>query len=180
MGKKFKKQQALCAEYREALEDLRVRIGRAEGAAELKSNLPTEVLAHAQICESCLEADDIFWESRDLLVGHSAVKGAAQEKSAELMPWFASRVMARIAERETEVRAASAEWSGAVTRLASRLAWISALALVVAGSLVYDRQPRTESSAMVSQAPAEAPQYLFDGAAAPSNVDDALAAPVER
>jgi len=178
MWNKFEKQTALCGEYREALEDLRVGIGKEEGAAELKSSLSVETMAHAEICESCVEAGEIFWESRALLAGHSA--DALPEGSAELRPWFATRVMAKIAEREAELRTASAEWSGAVTRLASRLAWVSALALVVAGTLVYDPQPQRESSAMVSQTPGEAPQYLFDSTAAPSNVDDALAGPVER
>jgi hypothetical protein len=180
MWNKLEKKKTLCGEYREALEDLRAGIGKAEGAAELKSSLSTETMAHAEICESCVEAGEIFWESRDLLAGHSADTDAVPEGGAELRPWFATRVMAKIAERETELRTASAEWSGAVTRLASRLAWVSALALVVAGTLVYDPQPQRESSAMVSQTPGEAPQYLFDSTAAPSNVDDALAGPVER
>jgi hypothetical protein len=180
MWNKFRKRKALCVEYREALEDLRAGVAEAEGAAELRSNLPEEVTAHAQSCEWCLETSEIFWESRDLLAVPEALKGTEPVGSADRTPWFATRVMAKIVERETEVRAASAEWTGAVTRLASRLVWVSALALVVAGTLVYDPQPRTGSNAVVSQAPAEAPQYLFDSATAPSNVDDALSGPAER
>lgn len=180
MWKKSEEQKALCAEYREALEGLRAGVGKAEAAVELQSGLPAEVIAHAQICKSCLETSGIFWHSRDLLAGLSAIASAGVASNTESMPWFASRVMARIAERETEVRAANAEWSGTVTRLASRLAWVSALVLVVAGTMVYEPQARTGSSATVSQAPAEAPQYLFDSATAAANVDDALAGPVER
>jgi hypothetical protein len=178
MWNKFEKKKALCVEYREALEDLRGGIGEAEGTAELTSSLSAEVVAHAEICESCVETREIFWGSRNLLAAPGEVEGPELEGSAELRPWFATRVMAKIAEREAEVRAASTEWSGAVTRLASRLVWVSALALVVAGTLVYDPQPRTDSNVVVS--PAEAPQYLFDSATAPSNVDDALAGPAER
>lgn len=180
MWKKSEDQKALCAKYREALEGLRAGVGRAEAAVELQGGLPAEVIAHAQICKSCVETSEIFWESRKLLAGSSAIASAGVASNTESMPWFATRVMARIAERETENRVANAEWSGAVTRLASRLAWVSALALVVAGTLVYEPQPRTGSSRTVSQAPAEAAQYLFDSAAAAANVDDALAGPVER
>jgi hypothetical protein len=180
MWNRFKKQKALCVEYREALEDLRTEAGEAEGVAELKRALTAEAMEHAQTCESCLEAGEIFWESRSLLTGNGVETDPGLEASAELRPWFAARVMAKIAEREAEVRSASAEWSGAVTRLASRLVWVSALALVVAGTLVYDPQPQRESRAMVSQTPGETPQYLFDSAAQASNVDDALASPVER
>ncbi len=184
MPDKFGKRNELCGEYREALEDLRAGVGEAEGVAELQSSLPAEVIAHAQICESCRETSEIFRESRNLLAGAAAAAGASGDRavqdSANAPAWFATRVLAKIAERETEVRTATVEWSGAVTRLASRLAWVSAVVLVVAGTLVYDPQPRRESNTMVSQTPAEAPQYLFDSATAPSNVDDALASSVER
>jgi hypothetical protein len=172
MWSELGKRNALCVEYREALEDLGAGVGEVEGTAALKNSLSAQVLAHATTCESCCESGEVFWASRGLLSGPGA--------TAEVQPWFATRVMANIAERETEVRAASAEWSGAVTRLASRLAWVSALALLVAGTLVYDPQPGTETSARVSQSAGETQQYLFDSAAGQFSVDDALAGPVER
>lgn len=180
MGNKLGKQNALCLAYREALEDLRTGVGQAEGSAELERSLSAEALAHAQRCERCREAGEMFWVSRALMAGRGVVMAAESGSTAEAMPWFATRVMAKIAERETEVRAASAEWSSAVTRLASRMAWISGLALVAAGTLVYGPQPQTETTALVRQTSSETQQYLFDSATGPSNVDDALASPVER
>ena len=115
-----------------------------------------------------------------MLAGWGALMAKGSQATANVQPWFAAQVMAEIAERETEIRADNVEWTGAVTRLASRLAWVSALALLVAGTLVYDPQPRTETSARVSQSAGEPQQYLFDSAAGQSSVDDALAGPVER
>ena len=179
MWNKFGKQNEICLEYCQALEDLSAGVGEAEAAAELSGSLAAEVLMHAEGCERCKETKEVFWESRNLLAGPNASVVAARD-TATTRTWFGTRVMAKIAEREKDVRAASAEWSGAVTRLASRLAWVSALALLVAGTLVYAPQPRREPGTIVSQTPAEVPQYLFDSASGTSNVDDALASPVER
>ncbi len=180
MRNRFGKQNALCVAYREALEELRAGVGQAEDSAELERGLSAEVLAHAQRCEWCRETAEVFWASRALVARRNAVMATESGATAEAMPWFASRVMAKIAERETEVRSASAEWSSAVTRLASRMAWISGLALVAVGTLVYGPQPQTETTALVRQTSSETQQYLFDSATGPSNVDDALASPVER
>jgi hypothetical protein len=178
MWNELGKRNVRCVEYREALENLRAGVGEVEGMATLKNSLCGEMQVHATSGESCRESGEVFWASRELLTGPGMVTGPGA--SAEVQPWFATQVMARIAERETEVRAASAEWSGAVTRLASRLAWVSALALLVAGTLVYGPQPSTETSARVSQSAGETQPYLFDSAAGQSSVDDALAEPVER
>jgi hypothetical protein len=180
MWTEFRKQNALCVEYREALEDLPAEVGEVQGQTVLKNSLSVEALAHATGCESCREASETFWTSRELLAGRGAMMAEDSQATAKIQPWFAAQVMAKIAERETEIRAGNVEWTGAVTRLASRLAWVSALALLVAGTLVYDPQPRTETSARVSQSAGEPQQYLFDSVAGQSSVDDALAGPVER
>ncbi len=180
MWNKDGEQLALCVEYREALEDLRPGIDEAEGRAELEKSLSAEVLQHVLSCEACKEASRVFWESRSLLSASGLVRPGYAGATAHEMPWLATRVMAKIAERETAERVSGAEWSGAVTRLASRLAWVSAIALAIAATLVYEPQPRHEQGTMVSQAAGEAPQYLFDNGSATTNADDALASPVER
>jgi hypothetical protein len=74
------------------------------------------------------------------------------------------------------------EWSGAVSKLASRLAWVSALMLLVASTWLYDPQSNGgQSNSSAGQSSTEAaPQYLFDSSTALSNVDDALVSPAER
>jgi hypothetical protein len=194
MWENFKKQNGQCAQYSAELEDLPMGAGAAEASAELTRNVAPELLAHAEQCDSCREATETFWASRALLAGPLLEQRAELEAAlGEKSPWFATRIMANIGERETEVRAAKTEWSGAVTKLASRLAGVSAVILLLTSTWLYSppnggpqksgaQNTGAQQQANGSQAgaSAEAPQYLFDSTTAPSNVDDALASPAER
>ncbi|HEY8714308.1 MAG TPA: hypothetical protein VIM00_02960 [Candidatus Acidoferrum sp.] len=179
--KKFGSENKLCAQYREALEDLRSDLSEASASAELNRILPTEVLAHAAGCNPCGEAAETFWASRNVLTGPLYLAHDEHTAAfAKLEPWFATRVMARIAEREVEGRRALSEWSTAVTRFASRVAWISAAALVIGSTLLYVPGGRQANAPARQSASPNSPQYLFDGSSVSPSVDDALAGPAER
>ena len=176
----FRKATRLCEQYREALEDLRPDVGEAAASAELRNSLPLEVVGHARECDACEEAAQTFWASRDLLA--RSLELAREHRNAamnEIKPWFAARVMAKIAERETEGRRALAEWSVAVAKLASRLAWVSALLLLV-GTWFYGPNGGQLNTPSVQSKAEAAPQYLFDSAAGQATLDDALVSPPER
>jgi hypothetical protein len=180
MRDKFRKATRLCEQYREALEDLRPDVGEAAASAELRNSLPPEVLGHARECDACEEAAQTFWASRDLLA--RSLELAREHRNAamnEIKPWFAARVMAKIAERETEGRRALTEWSVAVAKLASRLAWVSALLLLV-GTWFYGPNGGQLNTPSVQSKAEAAPQYLFDSAAGQATLDDALVSPPER
>jgi hypothetical protein len=180
MWNKFRKENRLCEQYREALEDLPPDVGQSMAVSSLSNNLPAEVLEHARECDTCEEAAETFWASRNLLVGPLELAREWNSATSDAKPWFATRVMAKIAERETEGRRALTEWSGAVAKLASRLAWVSALLLFVGTTWFYGPHggqlgtPSAESKAEATQ------QYLFDSAAGQGTVDDALVSPPER
>jgi hypothetical protein len=160
---------------------LRLGIDEAAAFRELRISLPAEVMAHVEACESCGEATETFWASRKLLAGPLQIARDEQAERLEARaPWFATRVMAKIAERETEGRRAATEWSGAVSRLASRLALISGLVLLVTSTWLYNPQNTQTNSSTEQPAREVTPQYLFDSTTAPSNIDDALASPAER
>jgi hypothetical protein len=181
MWDKFRKEKQLCEQYREALEDLAPSVSQASAAAELRDSLPVEVVEHARECGTCEETAATFWASRDLLAG-SLEPAREQYNSAmnETKPWFAARVMATIAEREMEGRRALAEWSGAVAKLASRLAWVSALLLLVGTTWFYGPNGgHLNTESVQSKAEGTSP-YLFDSAAGQATVDDALVSPPER
>src|ERR1700680_393353 len=93
MWERFTKQNALCAQYRTGLEELPAGAGVAEASAELQKTLPGELAGHVEHCDNCKEAVEIFWASRQLL----AEFRASMEDTA---PWFAARVMAKIATRD--------------------------------------------------------------------------------
>lgn len=185
MWEKLRKTGGNCVEYRAALEELRPEIGEADGRAELRRSLPVGLMAHAEECEPCRKATEEFWESRKLLAGAFFHEAAGEEKRAlrgEGAPWLATRVMAKIAERETEERRAKMEWSGAVSRLASRLAWVAAAMLLVTSTWLYGPTPDAGrgNSPTVQSATESVPPYLFDSAAGAANVEDALAGGAER
>jgi hypothetical protein len=180
MWNKFKGENQLCEQYREALEDLRPEMDQVSAHVELSNSLPAEVLEHTRECDACEEAAETFWASRELLAGPLGLAREWNSTASDAKPWFATRVMAKIAERETEGRRALMEWSGAVTKLASRLAWVSALLLLVGTTWFYGphggqlNTPSVESKAEATQ------QYLFDSAAGQGTVDDALVSPPEK
>ena len=92
MWDKFRKENRLCEQYRGALEDLRPDVGQATASAELRNSLPAEVVEHARECDTCEEAAETFWASRDLLAG--SLELARERHNAamnETRPWFAAQ-----------------------------------------------------------------------------------------
>ena len=180
MWDKFRKDNQLCEQYRGALEGLRADVGQARASAELRNSLPAEVVAHARECDRCRESAEIFWASRDLL--ERPLELAREQHNAamnETKSWFATQVMAQIAERESEGRRALTEWSGAVAKLASRLAWVSALLLLAGTTWFYGPTGGLLNTQSVQSTAEATPTYLFDSAAG-ATVDDALVSPPER
>ena len=107
-----KKQEDDCSRFRDSLEEI------ASGGAS------REMLEHSAACEDCAAAADELLESRELL-------RALPRAASPTMAWFAPRVMAAIAAREAELRQSLDAWS-VIPKLALRLTWISALALMLA------------------------------------------------
>jgi len=181
MWDKFRKENRLCQQYRDALEDLPPDVGRGMAAGELGNSSPAEVVEHARECDACLAAAETFWASRGLLAG--ALEQVRERHNAamdETKPWFAARVIAKIAEREAEGRRALTEWSRAVAKLASRLAWVSALLLLAGTTWFYGPNGGQFKTQSVQSKAEGTPQYLFDSAAGQASEDDALVSPPER
>jgi hypothetical protein len=118
-----------CERFRESLEE--VRRGDA---------LPGALREHASECLDCEAALDELAVSRELL--------RAIPRPASLGPWFAPRVMAAIAAGESELRRSMDAWT-IVPKLARRLSWVSALALVLAGTWLLGRPTSNPSSVPV-------------------------------
>jgi hypothetical protein len=123
---------------------------------------------HLKACADCQSAIDEFQTSRTLL---RDLPSAGTQAS----PWFVSRVMAAIAARESELRRSVETWT-VVPRLAARLTWISALALLLAGTWLYE-MPRSSQPKSSSDITAES---LFDASPSIAAQDDVLANQVEK
>ena len=120
---------------------------------------------HLQSCPECQAAVDAFLMGRALL-------RAIPSRASAAGPWFVPRVMAAIAARETELRRSLETWAF-VPRLAARLTWVSALALLLAGTWLYEMPQSAKSSGDGGV------ESLFDPSPAPAAQDDVLANQVE-
>jgi len=115
----MRKNQGECSRLRDALESV-------QDAAALSSAQQQ----HLAACRECQAA------SADISMTRSVLRDAPL-RAASPGPWFAPRVMAAIAARESELRESLEAWA-AVPRLAARLTWISALALLLASTWLYE------------------------------------------
>ena len=129
-------------------------LGRSAGCRDLRDALEVSssgvvlspaLAAHLSACADCRAAAEEFNASRALLKALPSVRHAPS-------PWFAARVMSAIAAREAELRRSLDVWAS-VPRLAARLTWVSALALLLAGTWLYER-PRSTTP--------QADESLFD------------------
>jgi hypothetical protein len=135
---------------------------------EFSASASPQQRAHASACEDCRIAAGEFLAARALL-------GALPSQADTPRPWFASKVMAVIAARETEVRRLASAWT-VVPRLASRLACISALVILVAGTWLY----RKPVSAPPGQTATEASVESIFESSPPPHQDDVFSSTVEK
>ena len=153
----LRKNEGECSKIRDLLE--------ANGDV---ASLTLSLQAHLKACTGCQAAVDEFQASRALLRNLPSVASQAS-------PWFVSRVMSAIAARESELRRSVEAWS-VVPRLAARLTWISALALLLAGTWLYE-MPRSAPPKSSAEMTAES---LFDASPSVAPQDDVLANQVEK
>src|SRR5216684_4905746 len=138
--------------------------GRLRDALESAADTPALSRAqqeHLAACPQCqVVADDIVM-SRALLREVPA-------RAALPGPWFAPRVMAAIAARESELRQSLEAWA-AVPRLAARLTWISGLALLVASTWLYQLPKPAPISGNENTV-----ESLFDSSQSSASQDDVV------
>ncbi|HXM34239.1 MAG TPA: hypothetical protein VN920_03555 [Pyrinomonadaceae bacterium] len=145
-----------CNRVRAALED----------AADMTA-LGTALQEHLRVCNDCQAAVDELLMSRKLLQ-------ALPSQAVKPAPWFAPRVMAAIGAREAELRRSLDAWS-LVPKLAARLTWVTALALLLAGTWLY----QTPGSTAVRSVGDSGNESLFDWSATPAT-DDLLSNRLEQ
>lgn len=127
-----------CDEFCEFLEGS-ANPGRTDAAKDaLFAAVPAILREHAASCEKCRAFAAELRQVRAMLTG-----GANQ---AQPGPFFLSRVMAAIAERESRIESAAQTWA-AVPRLASRLTVLASLGLLIAASWVYELPKASKSPA---------------------------------
>lgn len=146
-----------CSQFRESLEK----------AADVAALSPA-LREHAASCEDCQAA------AEDAVMSRALLKALPSE--AELpRPWFAPRVMAAITAREAEFRRSMDAWT-VVPRLAAKLSWVCALALLLASTWLYETPRSTPAKAVLTDLAGD--PYLETTAA--TTQDDVLVGLVEQ
>ena len=143
----IRKENSKCAAVRDALENS----PQSAGAQSESPMVSPEEQNHFASCPDCQAAADERLMSRVLLRRLSTT--AAPDA------WFAPRVMAAIAARESELRQSLETWA-VLPRLAARLTWVSALALLLMGTWVFEspRFARNSGNQSGSEPLFESPQ----------------------
>jgi hypothetical protein len=146
------KNREACTRFRDGLE--------TTGAGT--TTLPASLQEHLADCADCRRAADELFLSRALL-------RKMPTRPIAPGPWFAGRVMAAIAAREANLERSLEAWT-VVPKFAARLSWISALALLVASSWLYQPKPTPR----IGNGNESGVESLFDVAPAAASQDDVL------
>src|SRR5260370_18045145 len=113
-----------------------------ENASEI-SALSAAQQKHLAACPECQQVAD------DILMARTMLSDIPRHSEVSA-PWFAPRVMAAIAVKESELRQSLEAWA-AVPRFAARLTWVSALPLLVASTWLYQSPAKTQTPTNANQ-----------------------------
>jgi hypothetical protein len=168
MNNFLNKRRAECRDFQSQLEDAAEAARSAKECSELFRDAPSALKVHASTCADCRSAAENIIESRALL---------AELPSTATMagPWFASRVMAAIAARKAELTRAADTWTF-LPKLAARLTWASAVALLLTSTWLYQKPISTSAKPVLMDITGEP---LVDTTTPPTN-DDVLVSLAEK
>ena len=127
--------------------------------------LSPNLLQHVESCRACSSSLD------NLLPTRNALRGYAPPANLDA-PWFAARVMATISAEE-RVRAGQEAFWSVLPRLASRLAGVAALVLILAGGWLIKGPVGKPANASTMDG-------LFDASQAQLGHDDVLGGVLEK
>ncbi len=162
------KRRAECRDFQSQLEDAAGAAPSAKGFSELLAVTPSAVKDHVAACAHCHAVAENILEARALLAELPSTAPMAG-------PWFAPRVMAAIAARKAELSRAADTWTF-LPKLAARLTWASAVALLLASTWLYQKPVSTSAKPVLTDITGEP---LVDNAA-PANNDEVLVSLAER
>ena len=153
----LKREDQECRRLRDAIEAAAMK---SADAVSVESKSLTELLAahhrkHLETCADCRNA------VQDLVAMKELFRGAVRFRQEE-RPWFAARVMAAIASRESKLAERVSAWTE-FPRFASRLTWITAVLLLVGTTWFYESvlrapsYPASGSQESIFEAPPQTP-----------------------
>src|SRR5580704_5598702 len=162
------KRRAECRDFQSQLEDAAEAAPSAKEFSELFREAPNALKAHAASCADCRSAAENIIEARALL---AELPSTATMAGA----WFAPRVMAAIAARKAELTRAADTWTF-LPKLAARLTWASAVALLLASGWLYQKPVSTSAKPVATDITGEP----VADTATPATNDEVLVSLAER
>jgi hypothetical protein len=157
-----------CRDYQMQLEDAASAVPGAKEIPDLLAALSGSQKEHVAACADCRSAAENILAARALL--------AQLPSNAELGgPWFPQRVMAAIAARRAELSRA-ADTLTFLPKLAARLTWAAAIALLLASTWLYQKPISTPAKPVLTDITGEP---LADSTT-PANNDEVLVSLAER
>src|SRR5580698_4238100 len=136
------KRSAECRQFQMQLEDAAGAAPNAKEVSGLLAAAPASLKEHTIACANCRAAAENILAARALLAELPSYAATAG-------PWFAPRVMAAIAARKAELSRAADTWTF-LPKLAARLTWASAIALLLASGWLYQKPVATTSKSVVT------------------------------
>lgn len=158
-----------CTRAEAWLEEAAARRPHARALEDLLTGVPEDEKTHVQSCPDCKDAVSDLLESRALFRNWNAA-------GVQGNPFFAERVLAAIASRESEMEQATRTWA-VVPKLAARLAGIATLVLLIAGTWIYEGPARKQANQPVVE---PGSQLFEDNATVPADRDEVLVSLLER
>jgi hypothetical protein len=131
-----------CETVTDALERAAGRAGQLFTLATVLDELSPSAREHFDSCAVCRTFAEELAEVRALFEN--------QQSKVQPSPFFLTRVMASIAEREVQLEKSAQTWA-AVPRLAYRLSLLASLGLLIAASWVYQMPKSYNSAGLNSQ-----------------------------
>jgi hypothetical protein len=162
------KRSARCREFQSQLEDASSAAPGAKELPQLLAAAPVALKDHAASCADCRAAAENILAARALLTELPSFAATAG-------PWFAPRVMAAIAARKADLARAADTWTF-LPKLAARLTWASAVALLLASTWLYQKPATTSAKPVDTDITGEP---VVD-TATPANNDDVLVSLAEK
>ena len=129
---------------------------------------PLALKEHVTACADCRAAAENILAARALLAELPSYAATAG-------PWFAPRVMAAIAARKAELSRAADTWTF-LPKLAARLTWASAIALLLASGWLYQKPVSTSAKPVATDITGEP----VADTATPATNDEVLVSLAER
>jgi len=151
-----------CRKLQDGLEESAAARPEAGNLEELLVVMAPAERNHIAACSDCREAANDILASREIFRRMTAA-------GVEAGPGFVTRVMNVIAARERELANLANAWSE-VPRFASRLAWASAIVLLLGSTWLYEKPAPVANHSLTVAA---AQESLFE-MAPPASQDDVL------